>query len=226
VPCPLIIVFYINAGRFEPDMPVPTFERGCIDPVGALEDPDYLEEPDYLGPAWTPGTSWERVAAVPAAEDWQPYRDFLSDIWEAIWEARGGQPVVLLGYDVYNPWFGQWMEIGVEPECTAIWEGQARAAREAAEANGAVFVSFYDLFNGPDHDEDARAKGWIGEDAQAGIAVARGPSPPATPILPRSSNGRGGCAAEDGVRSVHAAQRCGRPHPVGWASPAATRRRL
>jgi lysophospholipase L1-like esterase len=27
-----------------------------------------------------------------------------------------------------------------------------------------VFVSFFDLFNGPDHDEDARAKGWIDED--------------------------------------------------------------
>ena len=113
---------------------------------------------------------------MPTAEDWQPYRDFLSGVWEAIWEARDGQPVVLRGYDVYNPWFGQWTEIGVEAECTAIWEGQARAAREAAEANGAVFVSFYDLFNGPDHDEDARAKGWIGDDGfhanEAGGAAA------------------------------------------------------
>jgi hypothetical protein len=171
-----IIVFYDNSGRFEQDMPEPTFERGCIDPVAALEVPDFLEDPDYLGPPWTPGTEWETVAAVPAAEDWQPYRDYLSGIWEAIWEARGGQPVVLLGYDVYNPWLGQWTEIGVEAECTAIWEGQARAAREAAEANGAAFVSFYDLFNGPDHDEDARAKGWIGEDGghanEAGGAAA------------------------------------------------------
>ncbi len=97
-------------------------------------------------------------------------------MWEAIWEARDGQPVVLRGYDVYNPWFGQWTELGVEAECTAIWEGQARAAREAAEANGAVLVSFYDLFNGPDHDEDARAKGWIGDDGfhanEAGGAAA------------------------------------------------------
>jgi hypothetical protein len=159
-----IVVFYINSGRFEQDMPAPTFERGCIDPVDALENPDYLEDPGYVGPEWTPGTDWEVVAAVPTAGDWQPYRDFLSGVWQAIWEARDGQPVVLRGYDVYSPWVGQWIEIGVESECTAIWEGQAQAAREAAEANGAVFVSFYDLFNGPDHDEDARAKGWIGED--------------------------------------------------------------
>ena len=171
-----IIVFYHHSGGFEQDMPAPTFERGCIDPVAALEDPNYLEDPDYLGPEWTPGARWEPVSVVPAAEDWQPYRDWLSSVWEAIWEARDGRPVVLRGYDVYNPWFGQWVELGVEPECTAIWEGQAQAAREAAEANGAVFVSFYDLFNGPDHDEDARAKGWIGDDGfhanEAGGAAA------------------------------------------------------
>jgi hypothetical protein len=166
-----IIVFYRNAGEFEADMPAPTFERGCIDPVDALEDPD------YQGPEWTPGTTWEVVAAVPTAGDWRPYRDWLSEIWAAIWDARAGQPVVLRGYDVYTPWFSQWVEVGVESECTAIWEGQARAAREAAEANGATFVSFYDLFNGPNHDEDARAKGWIGDDgfhanAAGGAAAA------------------------------------------------------
>jgi hypothetical protein len=171
-----IIVFYHHSGNFEQDMPAPTFERGCVDPVDALENPDYLEDPGYVGPEWTPGTEWEVVAAVPSTEDWQPYRDFLTGVWEAIWEARDGQPVVLRGYDVHNPWVGQWIEIGVEAECTAIWEGQARSAREAAEANGAVFVSFYDLFNGPDHDEDARLKGWIDEDrfhaSEAGAAAA------------------------------------------------------
>ncbi len=37
-----IIVFYLNAGGFEQDMPEPTFERGCIDSVDALEDPRLL----------------------------------------------------------------------------------------------------------------------------------------------------------------------------------------
>ena len=36
--------------------------------------------------------------------------------------------------------------------------------REAAEANGAVFVSLFDVFNGPEHDEDPREKGWISDD--------------------------------------------------------------
>jgi lysophospholipase L1-like esterase len=50
------------------------------------------------------------------------------------------------------------------------------APASSAEANGAVFVSFYDLVNEPGHDEDARAKGWIGEDGfhanETGAAAA------------------------------------------------------
>lgn len=153
-----IIVFYFNPGAFEKDMPEPNIGAGCFDSLDALEDPD------YSGPEWTPGTKWEPAAVVPTAEDWQPYQDWLSDVYEAIWEVREGQPVVLRAHDIYNPWFGPWTDLGVEPECTAIWEGQTRAIREAAEANGAVFVSFFDLFNGPEHDEDPREKGWIGED--------------------------------------------------------------
>jgi hypothetical protein len=153
-----IIVFFFNSGQFELDMPAPNFSAGCLDSVAALE------LPDWDGPPWTPGTKWEPVPVVPTDDDWQPYRDWLSEIWEAIWDARDGQPVVLRGHDVYNPWYGQWVELGVEPECTAIWEGQTRAARDAAEANGATFVSFYDVFNGPGHDEDARLKGWIDDD--------------------------------------------------------------
>ena len=153
-----IIVFYFNGQSFEQDMPEPQFEAGCLDSVAALE------EPDWDGPPWTPGTNWEPVPALTTAEDWQPYRDWLSDIWEAIWDARDGRPVVLLGHDFFNPWYGQWVELGVEPECTSYWEGQANSAREAAEANGATFVSFYDLLNGPDHDEDARLKGYVWED--------------------------------------------------------------
>ena len=121
-----IIVFYYASVRFEQGMPEPQFEAGCLDAVAALE------EPDWDGPPWTPGTKWEPVVAVTTAEDWQPYRDWLSEVWEAIWDVRDGRAVVLRGHDFFNPWYGQWVELGVEPECTAYWEGQARAAREAA----------------------------------------------------------------------------------------------
>ena len=153
-----IIVFYFNSIAFDEDMPGPTFDESCLEGVFALENPDDSDA------EWTPGTKWQPVPAARTADDWRPYRDWLSEVWESIWEVREGQPVVLRAYDVYNPWLGQWVELGIEPECSAVWEGQAQAAREAAEANGATFVSFYDLFNGPGHDEDARAKGWIADD--------------------------------------------------------------
>jgi len=165
-----IIVFYFNSIAFEEDMPAPTFDASCLEGLAVLEDPDGSDS------AWTPGTKWQPVPAPRTPADWQPYRDWLSEVWQAIWDVREGRPVVLRGYDVYNPWYGQWVELGIEPECTAVWEGQAQAAREAAEANGATFVSFYDLFNGPAHDEDARLKGWIDVDgmhaSDAGAMVA------------------------------------------------------
>jgi len=153
-----IIVFYFNSAAFVRFFPEPNINAGCFTSLDALEDPD------YSGPEWTPGTKWEPVPVVPTAENWSPYGEWLGDVYEAIWEVREGRPVVLRAHDIYNPWFAPWTELGVEAECTAIWEGQTQAIREAAEANGAVFVSFFDLFNGPDHDQDPRAKGWIGED--------------------------------------------------------------
>ncbi len=159
-----IIVFYLPAVDFLSDMPEPNFDQACVVPVAVLDDPGFLDDPEYEGPEWTPGTPWPVELAMPTAEDWRPYSDALDGIWEAIWEVRGGEPVILRSYDVYNPWLGEWIEIGIESECTALWEGQARTVRETAEANGATFVSFYDVFNGPNHDEDARAKGWIGDD--------------------------------------------------------------
>ena len=154
-----IIVFYFNPGAFEEFMPEPNIRSGCFEAVDA-----YSGDPDYTGPPWTEGTRWEPVPVVPTASDWAPYRDWLGEVWDAIWEVRQGRPVVLRAHDIYNPWFAQLTELGVEPECTAIWEGQTQAIRSAAEEHGAVFVSFFDLFNGPSHDEDPREKGWIGED--------------------------------------------------------------
>jgi len=118
------------------------------------------------------------VPVVTTAEDWRPYGDWLGDVYGAIWEAREGRPVVLRAHDVYNPWIAPWTELGIEPECTAIWSGQSQAIRRAVEANGAVFVSFFDLFNGPDHEQDPRARGWIDTDGmhanEQGGAVAAG----------------------------------------------------
>ena len=107
---------------------------------------------------------WEEPPVVPTVEDWQPYRDVLDEVYDEIWKARGGRPVVLRAHDIYNGFIAPWREVGIEAECTANWEVEMQVIREAAEANGAVFVSFFDVFNGPEHDEDPREKGWIDDD--------------------------------------------------------------
>jgi hypothetical protein len=43
-------------------------------------------------------------------------------------------------------------------------EIQAQVEPEAAEARGAGFVSVFDVFNGPNHDEDPVEKGWMQDD--------------------------------------------------------------
>ena len=54
-----------------------------------------------------------------------------------------------------------WQEKGIEDICSAYWEGQTDAIRRAAEEHGVPFVSVHDAFNGPDHDQDPVAKGFI-----------------------------------------------------------------
>ncbi len=127
-----------HPGCLEYDLPQPKI-LSCFD---ALEG-----DPDYSGPGWTPGLEWE-PPVVPSVEDWQPYRDVLDQVYDDIWKLREGRPVVLRAHDICNPFIAPWRELGIEPECTANWEIEMQLIQEAAEANGAVFVSFFDAFNG------------------------------------------------------------------------------
>lgn len=151
-----IIVLYAQPRGLEYKLPQPNILT-CFTAADAVEDPDYSGE-------WTPGMEWEDPPVVPTVEDWQPYRDVLDEVYDEIWKAREGRPVVLRAHDIYNGFIAPWREVGVEAECTANWEVEMEVIQEAAEANGAVFVSFFDVFNGPKHDEDPRAKGWMADD--------------------------------------------------------------
>jgi len=151
-----IIVLYAHPGGLEYNLPLPNILT-CFTAADAVEDPDYSGE-------WTPGMEWEDPPVVPMVEDWQPYRDILDEAYDEIWKLREGRPVVLRAHDIYNGFIAPWREVGVEAECTANWEVEMEVIREAAEANGAVYVSFFDVFNGPRHDEDPREKGWMADD--------------------------------------------------------------
>lgn len=132
--------------------------------VDCFEAADAILDPDYSGPPWTPGTKWEPTPVVATVEDWQPLRVVLDQVYDEIWALRAGQPTIIRTYDTPNGYIAPWTELGIESECTANWLTVDRVKREAAEANGAGFVSIVDVFNGPNHHEDPNEKGWM-EDA-------------------------------------------------------------
>ena len=100
------------------------------------------------------------------AEDFLPYRDVLVSIWETVFDLRKGQPTIVRAIDMYNPVIADHREAGIEAECIAAWEAFSQTIREAAAEFGVPTASMFDAFNGPNHDEDPREKGFIGSDKQ------------------------------------------------------------
>jgi len=131
-----IIFVYGNPLGAGPD------EEGCF-PWPA----QYSEPPERVTPA-----------------DWAPYGDVLRDIFDVVFELRAGQPTVIRVADVWAAPIANWREQGVEAVCTAGSEAWAGVIREAADEYGVEMASWYDAFNGPDHDEDPVEKGYIGVD--------------------------------------------------------------
>lgn len=101
-----------------------------------------------------------------SAEDFDPYRDVLTSIYEIVFDLRGGEPTIVRAIDLYNPVIADWRTAGIEDECTADWEMWARTIREAADEYRVPTASMFDAFNGPGHDEDPREKGFIGPDKE------------------------------------------------------------
>jgi lysophospholipase L1-like esterase len=93
-----------------------------------------------------------------------PYKEVLDDVYREIWRIRDGDPVVLRAVEFINPAISAWREAGIEEECTEALEAMNDTIGDAAVEGGATLVSTYDLFNGSNHDEDPREKGWIGVD--------------------------------------------------------------
>lgn len=131
----------------------------------------------YGNPAGSGATSDERTCASTSTasreaptqnspEDWAPYKDVLESIYEIIFDLRDGQPTIVRAMDMYNPVIADWREAGIEMGCTASWEMMAQTVREAAASHGVPTVSMYDAFNGADHSEDPREKGYISADGQ------------------------------------------------------------
>lgn len=90
----------------------------------------------------------------------------LNAIWGEIIRLRDGKATILRATDLYNPLVSYWNEAGIFDDCTACWETMSSAARQAAEPYNIPLLSQLDVLNGPNHDEDPRAKGYILEDGE------------------------------------------------------------
>jgi hypothetical protein len=95
-----------------------------------------------------------------------PYVENLKAAYEEILALRDGKPTIIRAVDFYNPLISRHRTDGTEAECTACWEVFNAAVKEAADAYHVPLVSTYDAFNGPQHDEDPREKGYILSDGQ------------------------------------------------------------
>ncbi len=98
------------------------------------------------------------------SELYEQYIENLKAIYEEIITLRNGKPTIIRAVDFYNPLISLHRKEDMETECTGCFETFNSAIRQAAEALNIPLVSVYDAFNGPNHNEDPRGKGYIGPD--------------------------------------------------------------
>lgn len=90
------------------------------------------------------------------------FGDNLQAIYDEIFSLREGKETIIRATDFYNPMISQFRKNNTEDECTYCSEVFCNILHEAAESNKIPFVSVYDAFNGPDHDQDPGEKGYLG----------------------------------------------------------------
>ena len=94
------------------------------------------------------------------------YREDLRTIYEHIFQLRGDSPIIVRAFDAYNPLYSAYRERGVFDECLQCWENYNEAIHQVAAEYGVPVAPVFDTFNGSDHSEDPREKGYISSDGQ------------------------------------------------------------
>jgi hypothetical protein len=114
---------------------------------------------------------WNLVSSEPYARDCPPetfdeYEADLGSIFQEILALRGDSPVLIRAFDAYNPLYSVYREQGVYDECVRCSEFSNDAIQRAAATHDIPLARVFDAFNGINHDEDPREKGYIGEDGR------------------------------------------------------------
>jgi hypothetical protein len=99
-------------------------------------------------------------------ETFDAYRADLEAIYEMIFSLRGDAPIIVRALEWYNPLLAPWIEEGVEDACRDCWANLSATVRAAAGSFNVPVAPVYEAFNGPDFDQDPRARGLIGQDGE------------------------------------------------------------
>ena len=136
------------------------------------DTPESLE--NYL--KWKEQPSWDKDCGMRGGsyrppgdcspETFESYIENIKGIIEEILSLRNGMPTIIRAMDYYFPIYSEWKNHGIEKECTCCWENFNNAVHQAAAAYNVPVARVYDAFNGPNHDEDPREKGYIGPDGE------------------------------------------------------------
>jgi hypothetical protein len=115
------------------------------------------------------GLAWDCTIISPWVDDCSPkafdtYKAHLDAIFEQILALRNGAPIVVRAYDLYVPILSWWKDAGLEAECMGCWENFTAVIHQAAADHNVPVARVWDAFNGPNHDQDPRDKGYIGSD--------------------------------------------------------------
>ena len=92
------------------------------------------------------------------------YKADLNAIIAEILTLRKGQPTIIRAMDSYNLLFSIWKNLGMYDEYKRCWDALNATIHQAAAAHKIPVAEVYAAFNGLNHDQDPKDKGYLGAD--------------------------------------------------------------
>jgi lysophospholipase L1-like esterase len=94
----------------------------------------------------------------------EDYKADLEAIIAEIFSLRKGQPTIVLAKDYYCPFYSDWKKVGRYDEYKRCWDALNATIHQVAAEHKIPVAEVYAAFNGPNHDQDPRDKGYLGAD--------------------------------------------------------------
>ncbi len=94
------------------------------------------------------------------------YKADLDAIIKEISALRKGKPTLIRTYDFYNAIYGEWKKSSKYEEYKRCWEAVSVTIHQVAAEKNIPVAEVYAAFNGPNHNEDPKDKGYIQPDGE------------------------------------------------------------